>query len=176
MSDRDYVLSQAKNLKNHKIKTSQGDKQQYFVQQHYPMELQEMKKALMPYYRRAAQAGFQRAFRVVGTELVLFINKQLFRPGMKFPERRSNPNHIRFLSNSSSPSQASAEVAQDISANQVLNLAPPVNMNTQEDSVSDSESNTTIISPPEKRHRATSEVSTDAESPSLLKHDRSGSF
>ena len=48
LSDRDFVLNHAKNLKKFRVKTGSQERQQYFaVQEHYPMELREQKKSLL---------------------------------------------------------------------------------------------------------------------------------
>ena len=68
LSDRDFVLYHAKSLKKFRVKTGSHERQQYFVKEHYPMELRDQKNALLPVYRHAAKANMRRSWRVVGTE------------------------------------------------------------------------------------------------------------
>ena len=177
MSDRDFVLSYAKNLKKQKVKTSYGEKQQFFVQQHYPIELQDEKRELMSYYRRAAKENLPRSFRVVGTQLALFINRQRFVPGMKFPSKSitgtstlvppaPSPSLAETLPPAASPSPAAQLAAA---------MNPSQNAESTEDS-SETEGDMTPNPPPEKRNRVEEESPMSQESPSLLKHDLSASF
>ena len=85
LSDRDFVLNHAKNLKKYKVKTGSHERQQYFVQEHYPIELREQKKSLLPVFKQATKANMRRSWRVVGTQLFLYINKQKYEKGMTIP-------------------------------------------------------------------------------------------
>ena len=177
MSDRDFVLSYAKNLKKHTVKTTYGEKQQFFVQQHYPMELQDEKRDLMPYYKRAAKESLPRSFRVVGTELALFINRQRFLPGMKFPSKSITGTGTLVPSAPSSSSSSSLPPAT--SQSPAAQPAAAINQSRKTDSSeesSETEGDMTPNPPPEKRNRVEEESPMSQQSPSLLKHDLSASF
>ena len=99
MSDKDFVLSHAKNLKNHTVPSRDGrPRQKFTVQQHYPPKLQQQKRELWPYYVQAAKAKLRRNFRVVDTDLVMFICGQRFYYGMNVAKMQppQTPRHIRF--------------------------------------------------------------------------------
>jgi hypothetical protein len=190
MSDRDYVYSLAKNLKNFKVTSRKGVRQQFFIQHHYPMELQEQKRALMPLSQQAGKAKLSRNFRVVGTELALFINRQRFYPGQQIPQRiptathlifpNSSPTatHLRFPNTSPTAThlrfQNSSPVGTASASESMMEIATESTLSTPsteidgESSISTETTMSTPRPPPDKRSRVGVPVLNSPGSPSLL--------
>ena len=87
MSDRDNVLQSSKHLKEFKSTKTLDDGrtityQTYKVQDHLPMELVDQKNKLWPAFKRAAQYGHRRQFRVMGARIYLFVNGHKYIPGL----------------------------------------------------------------------------------------------
>ena len=85
MSDLDNVLNSGKNLKKYKsTKVLDNGRtityQTYKVQEHLPPELVERKNELWPVYKQAGGYGHRRQFRVIGSNIYLFINGQKYIP------------------------------------------------------------------------------------------------
>jgi hypothetical protein len=165
MTDRDYVLSYAVNLKDYKIKTNKGMKQQFFVDQHYPMELQEQKRALMPLFHKARQAKLPRYFKVVGTELALFINKQRFHPGQQIPGLTSTAMHTYFSDLSHDRTVSTPESSHLMTSSSSSTTLGDLTMSSR-----GSSSTSTPHSPPGKRSRVGDQTNSSG-SPSMLQAD-----
>ena len=122
MSDRDSVLRASKHLKEYKSTKTLDDGrvinyQTYKVQDHLPMELVDQKNDLWPAFKRAAQYGHRRQFRVVGASIYLFVNGRKYVPGVNVItekgmvlKQNQSPNPSAAMNTSSpnsSPGQAS---------------------------------------------------------------------
>ncbi len=132
LSDRDFIMNNAKNLRPYRItkKLTNGSTvshQQYTIQEHLPPELVDEKKGLMPMYRQAASMGLKTKFKVIGIKMTLLINGQKYDPnkhvitskGLKLkpiqppkPPPGWEPNvtniHVRFDSTDSAQSFATS--------------------------------------------------------------------
>ena len=85
MSDRDNDLNSGKNLKKYKsTKVLDNGRnvtyQTYKVQEHLPPKQVERKNKLWPVYKQAAGYGHRQQFRVIGSNIYLFVNGQKYIP------------------------------------------------------------------------------------------------